>query len=388
MTELGAVRDEDWELSHLYGLFEEIDMCGCGWPGDAYTLVRDLLDHFHNRDDRDVVEMIGSTGAAQLVLRRLDRAGLIDHGTRVTSSWMTDKGRYARHLMHKHPTYGCLDLTGYPDCFDHDLGCCPGECWTPTADVPPEPPRPTMEELMATVKQEADEALAQLDPLARSMYEEIAARMDSQMLFGTPEPPDVVPEPGALARGAGIDLEAEAAGLRKRIDAARRAGTVDLLSRIAGPTPAPESLVDQHMKNMTIYGTASPAVTCRPSGYINEWGGGRVSFWPQLERNWCAAVEGVLNAAGPSAPENWAAAYDPESLRRLLPTTPTDPTEGDAMSDQDAETQTADGETAEVPTKPAGCYQHESGTFIHVAGHPNCPSYLQGAKRNVRRMRP
>lgn len=222
-------RDDEWDASHLYVLlYEDIDMCGCGWSDDAYLLLRDLLDHFHDRDERNVVEMIGSTGAAQLVLRRLQQADLIDHGTSVTSSWITDKGRYARWLMHKHPAL--VEHAGYPDCWDNERGHCPDECWTPAAEVPEQPPGPSTDEIMARIRQEADEARARMNPIERAIHDETDARMESYMLFGAPDPPETVGEPGALMRGAGIDLQAEADRIRARIESARRAGTVDLLS--------------------------------------------------------------------------------------------------------------------------------------------------------------
>lgn len=187
-------RDVDWEISHLYGLFDEIGMCGCGWPGSAYNLARDLLDHFHDRDERNVVEMIGGEGAAQLALYRLQEADLIDHGTSVISSWMTDKGRYARWLMHRHPP-GVIDETGFPDCFDYETGRCPDECWAPPGDVPPEPPRPTFEEISERIRAEAKEARARMNPIERAVYDETQAAMTNMLLYGqhpapeNPQPP-------------------------------------------------------------------------------------------------------------------------------------------------------------------------------------------------------
>lgn len=359
MTEQDVDRDDDWEACHLYVLmYEQIDMCGCGWGDDAYILVRDLLDHFHDRDDRDVVAMVGSTGAAQLVLRRLQTADLIDHGTSVTSSWLTEKGRYARWMMHKHGPDD-LDDVGYPECYDwREKDDCPEACWVPTPEVPPEPRRPTREELMQRIHDEAEAARATMNPIQRSISDEVGARMESYMLFGTPEPPKVVGEPGPLMRN--VDVQGEADRLRAQIDTARRAGTIGPVSRIVGPA----------------------------------------SGW---------------------------ACYDPESLRRLLPTSPT-PNEGDTVGNEDLDWQgmirdrvaqglaapiddpEADGfrrkllagaeisvgedgrlsvaDAADVP-EPARCREHPvSGTWMHVTPHDGCPPYLRGAKRNVRRMRP
>ena len=94
----------------------------------------------------------------------------------------------------------------------------------------PNPPEPSYDELMARIRQEADEARARMNPIERAIHDETDARMESYLLFGTPEPPEVVGEPGALMRGAGIDVQAEADRIRARIETARRAGTGDLLS--------------------------------------------------------------------------------------------------------------------------------------------------------------
>lgn len=229
-------RDEQWELNHLHTLiYDEIGMCGCGWSDAAYDLIRDLLDHFHDRDQRNIVEMIGGHAAAQIVLYRLQDADLIDHGTSVTSSWITGKGRYARHLMHKHPAL--VEHAGYPDCWDNERGRCPEQCWTPPAGVPEQPPGPSTDELMARLQREADEARARMNPIERAIHDETDARMESYLLFGTPEPPEVVGEPGALMRGAGIDVQAEADRIRARIEAARRAGTEDLLRQLGEQSP-------------------------------------------------------------------------------------------------------------------------------------------------------
>lgn len=58
------------------------------------------------------------------------------------------------------------------------------------------------------------------------------------------------------------------------------------------------------------------------------------------------------------------------------------------MDEETTETQAADPEAvSETPERPTGCYQHESGTFIHRSPH-TCPSYLHGRLPNRRRMIP
>jgi hypothetical protein len=57
------------------------------------------------------------------------------------------------------------------------------------------------------------------------------------------------------------------------------------------------------------------------------------------------------------------------------------------MSDETTDTQTAESNAPETPERPTGCYQHESGTFIHRSPH-TCPSYLHGKLPSRRRMIP
>lgn len=45
-------------------------------------------------------------------------------------------------------------------------------------------------------------------------------------------------------------------------------------------------------------------------------------------------------------------------------------------------------QVAEKPERPTGCYEHDSGTWIHKPGHPGCPSFLRGKLPNRRRMIP
>jgi len=219
-------RDDQWELNHLHTLiYDEIGMCGCGWADDAYTLVRDLLDHFHDRDERNIVEMVGSTAAAQIVLYRLQDADLLDHGTSVTSSWITDKGRYARWLMHKHPSL--VEYAGYPDCWDHERDRCPDECWTAPAEVPPQPPGPTVAQISERIEAEAAEARARMDPLQRAVWDQASAAMENLLLYGTTTPP--AGAPGDYVGILGVPMTGGYVDWEKMTDAVR-AGSEPLIS--------------------------------------------------------------------------------------------------------------------------------------------------------------
>lgn len=143
------VRDASWERSHLYALFyEEIDLCGCGNPADAYNLIRDLMNLcplFKDQGWARAGELIGSEGAVHIVLGALNRVGLIEHGSVITGSWLTPKGEYARELMRRHEFDSDGDRRGVDEGgLPHDGDECAPECWSaPDGPRPePEPPSP------------------------------------------------------------------------------------------------------------------------------------------------------------------------------------------------------------------------------------------------------
>lgn len=79
---------------------EDMGLCGCGNPEDAYLLVRDILDlaPFYNHWER-VVALTGNSGSHHIALSALDRAGLIVHGGGIGGSWLTDKGSRALAIL-------------------------------------------------------------------------------------------------------------------------------------------------------------------------------------------------------------------------------------------------------------------------------------------------
>lgn len=118
---------------HLYKLWaDDLDLCGCGYPDDAWTLIHELLRLFgtgefgyRNRVD----QLVGTRGAAHIVLGALEHAGLTEHGTDAYGAWLTGKGRWALWALN---THGHNDDVGYP----HDgQDECTDTCWTPPADA-------------------------------------------------------------------------------------------------------------------------------------------------------------------------------------------------------------------------------------------------------------
>lgn len=120
--------DVDSAACHLYAImFDDLNICGCGSPADAYDLVKQLLALAPLYEPGRVEEMralIGSPGAVHLVLSALDEAGLMIHSSMIEWAGLTDKGRYALAAMQA-VTWEQVDEVGYP----HDGDACTDECW-------------------------------------------------------------------------------------------------------------------------------------------------------------------------------------------------------------------------------------------------------------------
>lgn len=158
-------RTGEWERQHLYRvMFDDLGICGCNQPDEAYNLVRDLLAYFSqdhaDRDIDDLGRLIGSDGAVHLVLCQLDNADLIEHGGTVAGAWLTGKGRCVLELMRRreweHGEDGTegVDETGYP----HGGKDCTPACWVPREPAPPEPS--TAERMEALRKAAAEQRAA------------------------------------------------------------------------------------------------------------------------------------------------------------------------------------------------------------------------------------
>ena len=114
-------------LDHVYTLFyEELNLCGCGNPEEAYDLVRDLLGLVPFYDNPDAVrDLIGQPGAYHMVLSALTHADLIGHGSSIGGSWLTDKGRWYLAALRGIADWDVIDDAGYP----HVGVECTDGCW-------------------------------------------------------------------------------------------------------------------------------------------------------------------------------------------------------------------------------------------------------------------
>lgn len=140
---------------HLAMIASEIGGCGCGFRRQAVELsvaiLKTLADDWDGRRDR-LMKLAGSPVICHLLLGVLDAAGLIEHGTSVTGSWPTAKGRWV--LRH-------ADLivqereSGVPgtECTD--------ACWEPPLATSP---RPGTETPWSTHEDLANDRRAGTDP--------------------------------------------------------------------------------------------------------------------------------------------------------------------------------------------------------------------------------
>lgn len=123
-------------LNHLHKVFfDDLGMCGCGLPGEAYNLVRDILalaPLYEENRWRLAETLTGGGGAHHIILSSLDRAGLIEHGSSLDGSWLTPKGAWCLAAMRGVDFDTISDDGGYP----HDGQACTDACWTAPAEAP------------------------------------------------------------------------------------------------------------------------------------------------------------------------------------------------------------------------------------------------------------
>lgn len=134
IPDLTAAREHAADHANLL-FYGNLGLCGCGCPEDAFKLIGDLLALMPLYDDQRWVKadaLIGSPGAAHIVLSHLEEnGGLIEHGSSIGGSWLTDKGRYFQGVLllldWDHDVDG--PTAGMPG-VDHD---CDLTCWQDTS---------------------------------------------------------------------------------------------------------------------------------------------------------------------------------------------------------------------------------------------------------------
>jgi hypothetical protein len=189
-------------LQHLYvlvyGHHDGLGLCGCGDPDAGIALAHELLTAFGwgfgdgawQRKRAVIGRLLPTAGVEQVVLSTLDRAGLIDHGSSIGGSWLTDRGKWWLWAVTEVGGLNGLDdrlcQVGYPhggeDCTD---ACFPApDGWRPDG-AEPEPEGTPLERVSAIVEEQAQRALAGMTREQRQVWEEQQRAMENLMLYGT-----------------------------------------------------------------------------------------------------------------------------------------------------------------------------------------------------------
>ena len=119
--------------AELRGVFNRIGFCGCGDDDNKWGLLKQLLERPMRLD-----EPLGDipAGAVEFMGHAIDGWGLIEHGTVLSRSWLTEDGKTLLAWLNKHGT----DTDEWPEQWIHSEECdCP-ECVS-AAEQPEEPGR-------------------------------------------------------------------------------------------------------------------------------------------------------------------------------------------------------------------------------------------------------
>lgn len=118
----------DFTLQHIYKIvWDDLPLCGCGNPEAGVALVHELLKlaplYEHGRE---VEALLPAEGVYYMVLGSLDEAGLLEHGSNISGSWLTPKGTWFLQALNALENFAALDdVPGLP----HDGDNCTDACW-------------------------------------------------------------------------------------------------------------------------------------------------------------------------------------------------------------------------------------------------------------------
>lgn len=77
-----------------FDLYNDLGICGCGLPGEAYERVYEMLVRARNRENLMVIANDSlACGLEYFMAYTLDDRGFIDHGFNIDNSWITPKGK-------------------------------------------------------------------------------------------------------------------------------------------------------------------------------------------------------------------------------------------------------------------------------------------------------
>ena len=131
---------EDNLLCHLYQvLCSDLPSCGCGDPQSSHQLVYDLLRLAPFYEDgrwQRAERLIGTDGAFQIVIAALTKANLLEHGSSIGGSWITDRGKWVLWAIGEvggiDRLDAKLDFAGFPHEWDRETQAmqpCTDACW-------------------------------------------------------------------------------------------------------------------------------------------------------------------------------------------------------------------------------------------------------------------
>ncbi len=101
-----------------FDLYNELGICGCGCPGEAYERVYEMLVRAHNREKLVTVpDDHPACGFQYFMAYILDDRGFIEHGFNIDNAWIAQKGKAAIEfieLIRPHDYEYAEDLNGNP----------------------------------------------------------------------------------------------------------------------------------------------------------------------------------------------------------------------------------------------------------------------------------
>ena len=101
-----------------FDLYNDLGICGCGLPAEAYERVYEMLVRARNRKNLIVVpDDSPARGLEYFMAYILDDRGFIDHGFSIDNAWITQKGKAAIEfieLIRPHDYEYVEDMDGNP----------------------------------------------------------------------------------------------------------------------------------------------------------------------------------------------------------------------------------------------------------------------------------
>lgn len=86
--------------------YEKLNWCGCGYPDEAKSVIRDYLEVVNKKFDNDAdfydkfgVKYVYDDKLLLCLAYTIDAAGFTEHGTSIGGAWLTDEGKMLLWLL-------------------------------------------------------------------------------------------------------------------------------------------------------------------------------------------------------------------------------------------------------------------------------------------------